>query len=386
MDIAGLRAQIPVCQAMTYLNTGWSGPSPLRVVNAIKERLDYEMDQGPTTPEVYQSGREIQSKAREAVARMLNASPEEVCLTQNTTEGLNMVINGLPWRQGDEIITCDLEHSSVLIPSYFQQYRHGAVVKVLSIAPDEEPDRILDKIEAAISARTRLVFLSHVEYCSGLRMPVKEIRQLTKKHGSLLLLDGAQSTGQIPLDMAAMDCDFYSMPGQKWLLGSEGVGGLFIRRDLIDMVEPVFVASRAATSSDDPYSFEPEPSIIDKLLLSSTSVALQAGLLEAIAFVQEIGIDRIEQRNLDLAGLMKKALAETPAVHLISPLNREISSGLVSFAIEGVTPAEAVSQLWERHRIVARDVKFPSGIRFSLHFFNTEEEVDQAVDAVRNLA
>ena len=386
MDVAALRAQIPVCQAMTYVNTGWSGPSPLRVVNAMKERLDYEMDQGPTTPEVYQSGRELQSKAREAVAWLLNASPEEVCLTQNTTEGLNMVINGLSWQPGDEIITCDLEHSSVLIPSYFQQHRHGAVVKVLSIAPDEEHARILEKFEAAISARTKLVFLSHVEYSSGLRMPVKEIRQLTKKHGSLLLLDGAQSTGQIPLDMAAMDCDFYSMPGQKWLLGSEGVGGLFIRRDLIDQVQPVFVSGRAAKPNDDPYSFEPDPSAIDKLLLTSSSVALQAGLLAAIEFVQEIGIERIEERNLDLAGLMKDELAETPGVRLISPLSRNSSTGLVSFAVEGVDPPEAVSQLWQQHRIVARHVHFPAGIRVALHFFNTEEEVHQVVDAVRDLA
>ena len=386
MDVAGLRAQIPVCQAMTYVNTGWSGPSPLRVVNAIKERLDYEMDQGPTSPEVYESGKEIQSKAREAVVRLLNASTEEVCLTQNTTEGLNMVINGLPWRQGDEIITCDLEHSSVLVPGYFQQHRHGAVVKVLSIAPNEEPDRILEKIEAAISARTRLVFLSHVEYSSGLRMPVREIRQLTKKHGALLLLDGAQSTGQMPLDMGAMDCDFYSMPGQKWLLGPEGVGALYIRRDLIEQVEPVHVSSRAARSTDDPFSFEPDPSTIDKLLLSSTSVALQAGFLEGIEFVRGIGIDRIQERNLDLAGQLKEALAETPGVRLISPVNRNISTGLVSFAMEGVSPPEAVSRLWQEHRIVARHVSFPAGIRVSLHFFNTEEEVQQVVDAVRDLA
>jgi cysteine desulfurase/selenocysteine lyase len=148
----------------------------------------------------------------------------------------------------------------------------------------------------------------------------------------------------------------------------------------------MFVSSQAARPSDDPYSFEPNPSTIDKLLLSSTNAALQAGLLEAIEFVQEIGIDRIEQRNLDLAGLLKEALAETPGVRLISPLNRDSSTGLVSFAIEGASAPEAVSQLWRQHRIVARPVNFPAGIRVSMHFFNTEEEVHQVVDAVRNLA
>ncbi len=386
MDVSGLRKQMPVCQTMTYVNTGWSGPSPVRVVNAIKERLDFEMNEGPTTPEVYESGLEIQIKARDALARLLNASTEEVCLTRNTTEGLNIVINGLPWQSGDEIITCELEHSSVLIPSYFQQHRHGAVVKVLPIAPDEGADGILEKIEAAISTRTRLVFLSHVEYSSGLRMPVKEIKQLTKERDVLLLLDGAQSTGQVPLDMKEMDCDFYSVPGQKWLLGPEGVGGLFIRRDLIERVEPIFVSSRAAKSEDDPYTFDPDPSTIDKFQTTSASAALQAGFLQAIDFMQEIGIDQIEQRNLHLAGVMKQALAETPGVRLISPLNRDISSGLVSFTLGGVTPEEADSRLWERHRIRVRPVAYPPGIRISLHFFNTEEEVQRVVDAVRNLA
>ena len=138
MDVMRIREQIPVCQAMTYVNTGWSGPSPLKAVDAIKDRLDYEMNQGPPVPEVYQSGREIQDNLQQAVAELVNAAPEEICLTRNTTEGLNIVINGLPWQQGDEIITCDLEHSSVLIPAYFQQHRHGAVVKVLSLGPGRE--------------------------------------------------------------------------------------------------------------------------------------------------------------------------------------------------------------------------------------------------------
>ena len=102
--------------------------------------------------------------------------------------------------------------------------------------------------------------------------------------------------------------------------------------------------------------------------------------------MQEIGIDRIEARNLDLAGLMKEALSETPGVRLISPVNRNNSTGLVSFSMEGVNLPEAVSRLWQQHQIVARHVSFPAGIRVSLHFFNTEAEVQQVVDAVRDLA
>ena len=386
MDVGRLREQIPVCQRMVYVNTGWSGPSPVSVTEAMKARLDYEMEQGPTTLDVYESGREIQTNLREAVARLLNASPEEICLTQNTTEGLNMVINGLPWREGDEIITCDLEHSSVLIPSYFQQHRHDAVVKVLSIAPNETQDAILGKIESALTERTRLVFLSHIEYSCGLRMPVKEIRMLTADRGILMLLDGAQTAGHIPLDMKDIGCDFYSIPGQKWLLGSEGVGALYIRKEMIPQVAPVHVAGRSVLSHEDPYQFEPDAASIDKFLLSSASAALRAGMLEGIRFIQGIGVEEIEQRNVDLATSAKEVLQEIPGVKVLTPMDRRSSSGLVSFTIDGADPQAAASRLWERHRIVARSVHFPPGLRVSLHFFNTEEEVNKVVEAVRELA
>ena len=386
MDVARMREQIPVCRRIVYVNTGWSGPSPVSVVKAIKERLDYEMEQGPTIPEVYESGQEIQAKAREAVARLLNAPPEEICLTENTTEGLNIVVNGLPWRRGDEIITFNLEHSSVLIPSYYQQRRHGVVVNVLPIATDEAWDVILSRIEAALTERTRLVFLSHIQYSCGLRMPVKEIRSLTKDRGILLLLDGAQTAGHIALDMEDIDCDFYSIPGQKWLLGSEGAGALYMRKELIPQVEPMKVADRSALPLDDPYQFEPNTSSIDKFLLTSTSTPLQAGILEAIRFIQEIGVGEIERRNLDLAASMKHALQEIPGVKVLSPLKEWSSSGLVSFTIDRVDPRVAVSHLWDQHRIVARSVSFPSCIRVSLHFFNTQEEVNKIVEGVRRIA
>ena len=385
MDVAQLREQIPACRSMVYMNTGWSGPSPISVTAAIKERLDYEMDQGPTSPKVYESGRELQARAKEGVAGLLNASSEEICLTCNTTEGLNIVINGLTWATGDEIITCNLEHSSVLVPSFYQERRHGAVVKILSLAPDEPPDAILAKLEDALTQHTRLIFLSHIQYSCGLRMPVKEIRGLTKDRGILLLLDGAQTAGHIPLDMRDLGCDFYSIPGQKWLLGSEGAGALYIRKDLIPQVEPVYVSGRAAVPQKDPTRFEPSAPSIDRFLLTSSSTALRAGMLEAMRFIQDIGVEEIERRNLDLATSMKHALQEIPGVTVLSPLDRRSSSGLVSFAVAGVDPTLAASQLWERHRIVARSVTYPPCLRVSLHFFNTEEEVGSVVEAVREL-
>ncbi len=385
MDFMKLREQIPVCKKLVYVNTGWSGPSPLAVTTAIKDRLEYEMEDGPTTPEVLASGKEIQVKAREAVAGLLNAIPEEICLTQNTTAGLNIVMNGLQWSEGDEIITCDLEHSSVLTPGYFRQHRHGAVLKVLHIATNEEKDSIVEKFRAALTERTKLIFISHIQYSSGLRMPVKEIREMTKDRGVLMLLDGAQTAGQIPLDVKELDCDFYSIPAQKWLLGPEGAGALYIRRELIPEVEPTAVSSKASLVHDDPYEFEANTDSIDKFLLTSSSYALIAGFTEAIKFINDVGVRDIERRNIYLASHLKYHLQQMPYVKILSPLRGSLSSGLVSFSIDGVDPKEFVAELWERHQIVARPVGYPPCVRVSLHFFNTRLEVNNLLQILRKL-
>ena len=386
MDVARLREQIPVCRRYTYVNTGWSGPSPVSVTRAITDRLDHEMEEGPTTPGVYESGRDIQDRARAGVAQLLNASPEEILLTENTTQGLNVVVNGLPWQSGDEIITCNLEHNSVLVPAYYQQRRHGAVVKVLDLDTDEPADSILGKVDAALSERTRLVFFSHIQYSSGLRMPVKEIGRLARSRGALMMLDGAQTAGQIALDMADMGVDFYSVPGQKWLLGSEGAGALYMRQDLIPQVEPIHVAGRAAVSGQDPHRFEASTGSIDKFSLTSSSAALRAGMVESIRFIQDIGVGEIEERNRGLATALKGALREVPRVKVLTPMDGAASSGLVSFTLDGLDPKDAVTQMWDRHRIVARSVDYPGCIRVSLHFFNTEDEVARVVEAVSGLS
>ncbi len=124
---------------------------------------------------------------------------------------------------------------------------------------------------------------------------------------------------------------------------------------------------------------------MDKFLLTSTSVALQAGTLEAIKFINDAGVASIEERNLDLSTIMKHALVNAPGINVLSPLDRQDSTGLVSLTIDGLAADEAVTRLWQEHRIVCRQVSFPAGLRISLHFFNTEEEVEQVVDAVKGL-
>ncbi len=385
VDVERVREQIPGCRSAIYMNTGWSGPSPKGVVEAMKDRLEYESYEGPTSPPVYESGRVIQQEARAAVASLLNVSSHEVILTQCTTDGLNMALNGLSWSEGDEVITFGLEHSSVLVPAYRLQER-GVRVKALPLQPGDSGEDILARVEEAITPRSRLLFFSHIEYTCGLRMPIEDLRALTKAHGVLMLVDGAQTAGHVALDLRALDVDFYSIPGQKWLLGPDGVGAFYVREDLISSLNPVRVSGHAAVSYDDRGGYESNANSINKFLLTTSSAPLALGLTRAVGFYRELGAEAVERRALALSKLLKKSLSEIPGVTLMSPTEDRRSCGLTSFRIRGVDSNDAVARLWDDHRIVVRYVRELSCVRAATHAFNTEDEVGRLAAAVRGLA
>ena len=386
VDAEKLRAQIPACQQVVYLNSGWSGPSPRRVVDAITARLEYESALGPTTAEVVASRQRLQEEATVEAAALLNASTDEVFLTQNTTEGINIVLSGLPWREGDEIVTCDLEHASVLVPAYHLQSR-GVRVRVVHIEPAASWEEIVQSMTEAFTPRTRMVFLSHIEYTSGLRMPLEQLGALCRPRGIWLLADGAQTAGHIALDMERTGVDFYATTGHKWLLGPDGAGMLFIRRELIPEVQPTFVSSHAVESYDTEGDFTPNPSTMAKFGLTTSSTALRAGFVEAIRLARETGMDAIEANNVALAARAKEALAEVPGVRILSPFGGPGACGLATFAVDGVEPNALVSRLWEEERVVARSIRELGGaVRFSLHAFNTDAEVATAVGVVARAA
>ena len=386
MDLEKIRSQIPVLAHTAYMNTGWSGPPPRQVAQAMKDRIDLELEKGPIMPEVLEAGREIQYQAREAAAKVFNATVDEVLVTRNTTEGLNIVLSGLDWNQGDEIVICDMEHGSVIAPTQLIGQRYGLPIKVVHLEISDSSEVILTKIEDALTSKTRMVFISHILYATGRRMPAEELRKVTKDRGILLMLDGAQTGGHIELDMYRSGFDFYSIPGQKWLLGYEGSGALFIRREHLERIHPAHTGGRGIARPADANYFQPVSDSMEKFLGGSVSVPVQLAFLEATKFVQAVGIKNIEERNLTLADSAKAKLAEIPGVTVNSPLERSASSGLVSFAISGQEPEPVVEQLWANHRLVVRQVGNPAGVRASLHFFNTEDEVDLLVGGVRELA
>ena len=387
LDAASIRAEIPAVEKMVYLNTGWSGPSPTYVVEAIEERLRYESYGGPTSPEVLESGRQIRERSKRAVARLFGATPEEVLLTENTTEGVNVVVNGLSFSPGDEVVVCDLEHPSVLLPAYSLRATRGVEVKIVSPAPNASGAEVAGLYGGAIGPRTRLVMLSHVQYSSGLRMPVAEIAAMAHEAGARVLVDGAQGPGHVALDMAELGADFYSSPGQKWLLGPDQTGALFVRRELIAGLRPARVGFGFAESFDQAGDLQERGDDIEKFMVSTTSAPLRAGYLAAAERVLDLGMEAIEARQLALAARLKERLSEAPGVRILSPLEGPECSGLTTFVVEGRPAAEVAARLWDaEEKILVRPISFPSAVRASTSFFNTEEEVDMLADAVGALS
>ena len=192
-----------------------------------------------------------------------------------------------------------------------------------------------------------MVFLSHIEYTSGLRMPIEQLGALCRPRGIRLLADGAQTAGHIALDMERLGVDFYATTGHKWLLGPDGAGVLYIRRELIPEVQPTFVSSHAVESYDTEGDFSPNPSTMAKFGLTTSSTALRAGFVEAIRLARETGLDAIEGHNLALAARAKEALSTVPGVRILSPLAGPGACGLATFAVDGVAPDALVARLWE---------------------------------------
>ena len=385
MDITALRSQIPALADKVWMNTGWSGPSPTSVIDALKNRVDMEAMEPPASMRVMDEAHEIRDQALEAVGRLMNASVEELTLTRNTTEGLNVVMSGIDWHEGDEIVTCSLEHPSVLAPAWMIGIRYGVPVRIVALDPHDDGETILEKFRATVTERTRLIFISHIQYSTGLRMPARELAQLAHENGAEILLDGAQTAGHIPLDMAGDGFDYYSIPGQKWMLGFEGVGALYIRKELLASIHPAHTGGRAMESPVTPAHLVPDPMTMDKFHGGSTSIPLQAAFLAATRFIEEIGVENIEARNLRLASQLKAQLGESPGVTTLSPEDGPLATGLVSFAVDGWEPADLSARLWEQERIQVRRVEYPPVVRASLHVFNTEDEVDHLARTVRNL-
>jgi selenocysteine lyase/cysteine desulfurase len=358
-----------------YLNTGSSGPPPDYVLEAMREADD--LCSGPAYLEglgLFVHQKETNSRAREAAARLVGA--DDVALTQNTTHGMNLGVGSIDWRAGDEVVSVTTEHPGCLVPLHNLKNRFGVEIDLIS--PPVTPE----KIEASLTPRTRLVALSHVDWTNGGVLPLREICAVARERGVLTLVDGAQSVGNIPVDVPATGADMYAFTGHKWVLGPEGIGAFYVRPGL-----PVHSPNVGLMSLNDPTDFDIEGgyglrSDARRFEASTMSPALAGGLAAAADGVHErcgAWFEEIRHR----ADVLIDLLSRLPRITIRSP--RPARSGLVSFEVEGVAAADAVEHLLGQG-LILRYLPDPNPyVRASTHLFNTDEELEALAKAVRAL-
>jgi len=361
-----LRADIPVCESGTYLNTGASGPASQSVVDAVSEFVAYHETEAPVNEGAYPAAFGALDGARETFADFLNADTEEIALTESTSDGIARIAAAIDWERGDTVVRTDLEHSAGVLPWWNLRDR-GVDVRVL----ETEGGRIdLDALTEAVDD-ARLLCLSSITWNYGTVLPIAEIVEIAHDHDCLVLVDAVQTFGQQPLDVREWGADFVVGACHKWLLGPWGAGVLYVDREVAETLRPAQVGYR---SVDDPGADEPafKPGAM-RFDVGTTSPAPYVGAEAAIEIVESIGFDTIQSEIERLSNRLKVGLGD----RLISP--KAYESGLVTFAVDD--PEATVERLAEKD-IYVRTVPDPDAVRASTHAFNTADEVDELLAAL----
>jgi L-cysteine/cystine lyase len=379
------REQTPALDTYAYMNTGFSGPLRRAVVETMLQRLQLELAHGPTTRQVMDDRFELVQRYRMTVGLLLGASPEEIAVTGNTTEGINLVVNGLDIGASDCVLTTEVEHGSGIVPAYYQRERFGCDLRIVPIDAQDSPEQMLESFTATLNearGQLKLVILSEISYSTGQLLPLAAIVEEVHRRGGYVLVDGAQTFGHIPIDVGATGVDFYAVPSHKWLCGPDGLGALYIRDDLIPKVAPSKVAGRAAASYDFAGGFEPEHELITKYELTTTSVALIAGTLEAAEWFLASNPHSVFQRACELNRYAQHRFDRIEGITVLSPRHDATCTGLFCFTVTDVDPALVNAFLQQEAKVVSRPVQQYDSVRLSLHAFNTEADIDLAAETV----
>ena len=371
--------------AITHMNNGTLGPMPASVLRGVTERMTWQA----LDPDGYHcpGDRNLYARveaARRRIAAFTGADPDEVAFTRNTTEAMNIVAAGIRMREGDEVLTTDHEHGGGLGCWEKKALREGIVLKKVKLpVPPESREQILERFEAALTPRTRLISVSHVTCTTGLRLPVKEICRMAHARGILVCVDGAQTVGWLPLDLHDLDCDFYANSPHKWLLCPMGTGFLYVKKRHIPEVEALIVNSGFEGRRDTIKKFES---------VGTRNLPETAAVGDAVDFLEAIGIHAVARRDYYLAARLKEGLRGMKGVESLSAMADGLSSPLTSIRLYGPDgkrlPVEAVHRAFsERHRIRVRRVGeyHLDAIRVSTHLYNSPACVDRFLEAVEDL-
>ena len=389
LDVEPARALTPGCERVVHLNHAGASLMPAPVVETVVSHLRREAEIG---------GYEAEDEAAErldavyaSAARLLGATPDEVALVENATRAWDMAFYSLRFRPGDRILIGRAEYVSNVIAELHVAGQRGVVLEVVD---DDEHGQIdvLD-LERRIDDRVRLVALTHVPTNGGLVNPAAEVGRVARAAGVPFLLDATQSAGQLSLDVAELGCDVLCLTGRKYLRGPRGTGVLYVRRELAGDLEPPFLEVRSATwTAADRYAVAPGARRFETW---ERNVAGLLGLGTAIEHALGWGIDAIEARVVALGEGLRDRLRAVGGVAVHDKGLRRC--GIVTFTVAGVDPSELQRRLTSQRintvvsPVTSGQLDLPARglgdlVRASVHYVNTEEELDRAAEAVAALA
>lgn len=350
-----------------HLQTGTLGLTPRPVFDAMVAAAR-RVESNPLTA-AYGPGKDELDRVRIKAAALLGCTMDEIVLTGSTTSGMNMIAEGLRLAPGDRIVTTDQEHHGGMLGWQWLARRRGVAVDVVPIPPGTtDQQAILDLFAQAITPATKVVSFSHILYSIGLRMPAAKICAMARARGAIAVIDGAQAVGAIPVDVKALGCHVYATSGHKWLLGPKGTGMLYIAGGTaLDAME---LQSGRQANSD---------------AAGIGNIAGLHGLGAAIDYLQVIGIARIERHNLALCRLLGDELKSFPRVTLAGAIAGPLASQLLTFTVAGADMKKLRATLADQHRIHVRavDQNDYAGLRVSPHLFNTADDIETLVRALR---
>jgi cysteine desulfurase / selenocysteine lyase len=390
IDVARARADTPGCtDDRIHLNAAGSSLPPRPVLDAVVEHLELEARLGGYEAEAAAADR--LDAAYPALARLLGCDRDEVAIVENATRAWDMAFYSLPFRAGDRILTATAEYESNYL-AYLQVCRRtGARVEPV---PDDDHGQIsVDALERMLDERVRLISITHVPTNGGLVNPAEQVGAVARRAGVPFLLDACQSLGQMTLDVERIGCDMLSATGRKYLRGPRGTGVLYVRRSLAETLEPPFIDLRAAEWVDpERYRLAPGARRFENW---ESFVAGRAGLAAAAEYALDLGLEAIRDRVRDLAEGLRGLLTAIPGVE-VRDLGIE-RCGIVSFTVAGVAPADVAAALARRsvHVIPSRrgstlldmDARgLDALVRASVHYYNTDEELERAAAAVEAVA
>lgn len=386
INVEKVRADTPGCTEVLHFNNAGASLPPNPVFQSVIDHLELERKIGG-----YEAKAQVQYKIDrfyESLASLLNCKPNEIAYTENATRAWDMAFYSIPFKEGDRILTAQAEYASNYLAFLQVAKRHGVVIDVI---PNDETGQLsVNQLENKINERVKLIAITHVPTQGGLVNPAKEVGRIAQKHGVLYLLDACQSVGQMPIDVQEIQCDMLSGTGRKYLRGPRGTGFLYVRKSILDKLEPPFIDLHAADWIDkDNYQLRNDAKRFENW---ESYVAGRIGLATAIDYALEIGLHSIQKRVQCLANLLRENLTAISGIK-IHDLGKN-RCGIVTFTKNNETASDIYKRLsvqkinvsvspakYARLDMDARDLT--EIVRSSIHYFNTEEEIDKFCDVIK---